>query len=82
MSSYGDLIRAAQAGDVKPVYLLAGSDAFLEDNFIREVASTFLPAEARKKVVSLDDERADDGDHGETGSCQYHALASCETLLA
>lgn len=60
MSSYGDLIRAAQAGNVKPVYLLAGSDAFLQDHFIHEVAANFLPDGARKKVVSLDDERADD----------------------
>ena len=60
MSSYSDLIRQAKAGEVLPVYLLAGSDPFLQDHFVQEVAAQFLPADARKKVVSLDDDRAED----------------------
>ena len=60
MSSYSDLIRQAKAGEVLPVYLLAGSDPFLQDHFVQEVAAQFLPADTRKKVVSLDDDRADD----------------------
>ena len=60
MSRYGDQLRTIQGGDVAPVYLLAGSDPYLQDNFTAEVARHFLPEGVRKQVYSVDDDRIDD----------------------
>lgn len=60
MSRYGDLLRSAQGGVIEPIYMLAGSDPFLQDHFIAEVAAKFLPDGMRKHVYTLDDDKAED----------------------
>lgn len=56
MVTYEDSVRKVKAGEIEPAYLLAGSDAFLQDFFIDAVVEGFLPAGARKRVFSLNDD--------------------------
>ncbi|MFC1481516.1 DNA polymerase III subunit delta [Candidatus Neomarinimicrobiota bacterium] len=59
MSNYSDIIREIQGGKIRPVYVLAGGDPFLEDYLIRECVKKFLPQGEKKLVFSLDDDKAD-----------------------
>ena len=59
MPSYRDIIRELQGGRIRPVYLLAGGDPFLEDYLIQECVRQFLPEGEKKIVFSLDDDKAD-----------------------
>ncbi|MCK4579663.1 MAG: DNA polymerase III subunit delta [Candidatus Marinimicrobia bacterium] len=57
---YDKVIEQVRSGQVAPVYVMAGGDAFLEDFLISQVTEQFLPAGERKKVLSLDDDRSED----------------------
>ncbi|MEE9466034.1 MAG: DNA polymerase III subunit delta [Candidatus Neomarinimicrobiota bacterium] len=57
--TYRETINAVKGGNIAPVYLLAGGDAFLEDYFISAVVTGFLPPGSRKQTYSLDDDKID-----------------------
>jgi len=57
--TYREAINAVKGGNIAPVYLLAGGDAFLEDYFFNAVVTGFLPPGSRKQTYSLDDDKAD-----------------------
>ncbi|MEE9162647.1 MAG: DNA polymerase III subunit delta [Candidatus Neomarinimicrobiota bacterium] len=58
MAAYEESVRTVRDGKIGPVYLLAGDDVFLQDFFIGEVASQFLPSGVKKRVFSIDDDGA------------------------
>lgn len=58
--TYRAALKAVKGGNIAPVYLLAGGDAFLEDHFIKAVVTGFLPPGSRRQTYSLDDDKADE----------------------
>ncbi len=58
--TYRAALQAVQGGEIEPVYLLAGGDTFLEDHFISQVVLRYLPADGRKQIYSLEDDKAEE----------------------
>lgn len=58
--TYRAALQAVQGGKIDPVYLLAGGDTFLEDHFISQLVLRYLPADGRKQIYSLEDDKPEE----------------------
>lgn len=52
--TFRHIIHRIRAGEITPVYFLSGSDAFLQDFFLKELYSAFLQSDGEKKQYSMD----------------------------
>jgi len=51
---YSQIIHRIRSGEFSPIYFLIGSDAFLQDFFIKELISSFLSSDGKRKQYSMD----------------------------
>ena len=51
---YSQIIHRIRSKEFSPIYFLIGSDAFLQDFFIKELISSFLNSEGYRKQYSMD----------------------------